>query len=223
MAWTELAAATLPGTDLRLYGAEDGAYMIRANGLELMSSRNHASEDLLGRLAGTLARASGKRDPQLLIGGLGLGYTLAAAAKALDSVGRITVAEISPDVVAWYGRYFEPAICTERPPTPRIVTADVASWLIDAAAASYDVIVLDIDNGPRALAAESNDDLYSVEGLAALHAALREGGTVLLWSGFEAPDFAARAERARFAVTCEAVAIAERPGLSHYIYRLTRS
>jgi len=222
MPWTELATATLAGTDLRLYGAEEGAYMIRANGLELMSSRNHGSEDVLGRMAGALARECGKPEPRILVGGLGLGYTLAAAVGELQGAGHITVAEISPDVIAWYERHFEPALFAERPRNLRIASSDVASLLRDAARARYDVIVLDVDNGPRALAADGNDYLYGAEGLAALHAALAENGIALVWSGFEAPEFASRAATEGFAVARETVGIAERPGLSHYIYRLTR-
>ncbi len=195
--------------------------MIRANGLELMSSRNHGSEDVLGAMAGALTGRSGRNpDPRLLIGGLGLGYTLAAAMKALEGAGRITVAEISADVIAWYERYFELTLFAERPANLRVLCADVATLL---SASCYDVIVLDVDNGPRALAAPGNDDLYGAEGLAALRAALTTDGTLLVWSGFEAPDFAHRAEAAGFDVACETVAIAERPGLSHYIYRLAKA
>ena len=221
MPWNELATSALNGGDLALYAGEDGAYMIRANGLELMSSRNHGSEDVLGAMAGALARERGRKaEPRLLIGGIGLGYTAAAAVKALEGAGRITVAEISADVIAWYERYFEPALFAERPANLRLVAADVATLLN---ASSYDVIVLDVDNGPRALAAPGNDRLYSTEGLSALRSALTEDGVVLIWSGFEAPDFADRAAAAGFDVACEKVAIAERSGLSHYIYRLSRA
>jgi len=220
MPWTELAVSTLNGTDLALYVGDDGAYMIRANGLELMSSRNHGSEDVLGAMAGQLARREGRKaEPRILIGGLGLGYTLAAAVKALEGAGRITVAEISADVIAWYERYFEPALFAERPENLRLLPADVATLLNE----TYDVIVLDVDNGPRALASPENDRLYGAEGLRALRAALADDGMLLVWSGFEATDFAGRATAAGFGVACEAVAIPDRPGLCHYIYRLGKA
>ena len=222
MPWTELAATTLRDTDLRLYGAEDGSYMIRANGLELMSSRNHGSEDALGAMAGALARQRGRK-PRLLIGGLGLGYTLAAAAKVLDGSGEIIVAEISPDVIDWFERYLAPTLFPQRLAHLRFIAADVATVAGAAGTGGYDVIVLDVDNGPRAFATASNDCLYSAEGLATLRAALRKNGVLLVWSGFEAPEFAARAAAAGFAVACEPVAISVRPGLSHYIYRLTKA
>ncbi len=218
MSWTELAVSRLNGTNLALYGSEDGAYMIRADGLELMSSRSHGSEDVLGRMAGDLARQMGRTaEPQILIGGLGLGYTLAAAVEALGDTGRITVAEISPDVIAWYERYFERALFAERPRNLRLVPADVTTLLNET---TYDVIVLDVDNGPRALASASNDYLYGADGLAALRAALADDGVLLVWSGFEAPDFAGRAAAAGFEVGCEAVAVPGRADLLHYIYRL---
>jgi spermidine synthase len=223
MPWTELAVSTANGADLALYVGEDGAYMIRANGLELMSSRNHGSEDVLGAMAGVLARRDGREnEPRILIGGLGLGYTLAAAVKALEGAGRITVAEISADVIDWYERYFEPTLFAERPANMRLVGADVAT-LLAGTSDRYDVIVLDVDNGPRALASPDNDRLYSAEGLGALRAALADGGMLLVWSGFEAPDFAGRAAAAGFDVACETVAIPERPGLFHYIYRLAKA
>src|SRR5258707_7460489 len=116
MPWTELAVSRLSGTDLTLYVGEDGAYMIRANGLELMSSRNHRSEDVLGAMAGSLARQGGRKtEPHILIGGLGLGYTLAAATTTLDRAGRINLAEISPHVIALYQRHFETALFAEPP------------------------------------------------------------------------------------------------------------
>lgn len=221
MPWTKLATSLLSGGELTLYVGEDGAYMIRANGLELMNGRSHGSEDVLGATAGALARQGGRKmDPHILIGGLGLGYTLAAAVKALDGAGRITVAEISPDVIAWYERYFEAALFAGRPENLRLVPADVTTLLNET---TYDVIVLDVDNGPRALASPENDHLYSAEGLGALRSALVDDGVLLVWSGFEAPDFADRAVVAGFAVACETIAISERAGLSHYIYRLSKT
>ena len=222
MTWTELAAAAHEGGEVALYLGEDGAYMIRANGLELMNGRCHRSEDVLGAMAGALALKGGRKaNPRVLIGGLGLGYTLAAAVRALGGVGRITVAEISAAVIAWYRRYFEPALFAGPPADLRLVHADVAMLLREAGEGGYDAIVLDVDNGPRALAAVGNDALYGAAGLEALRSALAAEGVVLVWSGFEAPDFARRAERAGFVVACDTVAIPDRPELFHYIYRLS--
>jgi spermidine synthase len=223
MSWTELATCVFKDGELSLYVAEHGAFMIRANGLELMNSRYHRSEDVLGAMAGALARKGGRpRNPRILIGGLGLGYTLAAVVKMLDGTGRITAAEIAADVITWYEHYFEPALFAERPENLRLVQADVAALIREAGEASYDVIVLDVDNGPLPFAAAGNDYLYSTEGLGALASALAENGVLLVWSGFEAPDFAGRAEQVGFDVACERVPIPDRPDLFHYIYRLAR-
>jgi spermidine synthase len=217
MTWMELATADLDGRTLALYRGEDGAYMVRVDGLELMNGRWHRSEDELGALAAAFApRAS----PRVLLGGLGLGYTLAALARGLGGDGQITVAEISPQVVAWYERWFEPALFASRPPGVTLRVTDVASLL--RGEPEYDVILLDVDNGPEPLSAAGNAFLYGAEGLRALHASLAEGGVLLLWSGFEAPAFVARAVAAGFAVDIRRVAYPERRDLEHFIYLLSR-
>ncbi|HXP77327.1 MAG TPA: hypothetical protein VN823_24540 [Stellaceae bacterium] len=217
MAWTELASAHQNDSELALYRADDGAYMIRIDGLELMNSRWHRSEDELGALAGALAP---RPNPQVLLGGLGLGYTLATLVGTLGGRGRITVAEISTYVIAWYERWFEPALFAERPKNVRLVAADVAVLL--QGVSEYDVIILDIDNGPRPLSAASNEFLYSEDGLRALRSSLAEGGMLLVWSGFEAPELVARAEAVGFTVACQPVALPNRKDLFHYIYQLFR-
>lgn len=221
MAWAALATGSLNGRDLVLYHSDDGAYMIRVNGLELMNSRWHRSEDELGILAGRLARgARGRPQPRLLLGGLGLGYTLAAVARAVGRTATITAAEISPDVIDWYERWFEPTLFAERPENIRIIASDVAALLNGSG--EYDVILLDIDNGPRGLSSAGNEFLYSLDGLRALRSSLAVGGVLLIWSGFEAPAFSARAEAGGFAVDCHRIALPDRPGQFHYIYQLSK-
>jgi spermidine synthase len=221
MSWIEIATETQSGGQLALYRGGDGVFMIRANGLELMNGRCHRSEDALGAMAGQLARrGSLAGDARLLIGGLGLGFTVAAALRALDGAGSITVAEISAAVIEWYERYFEPTLLGARPANLGIVQADVAALLREAPPASYDAIVLDVDNGPEPLAVQANEYLYCAEGLGRLKSALRPGGVLLIWSGFAAPAFCARAEAAGFEVCCERISIPDRPELFHYIYQL---
>jgi spermidine synthase len=221
MPWTEIEQASLDGRPLTLHRGADGAWMIRVDGLELMNSRQHRSEDQLGAVAGGLAvDAADDGNPRLLIGGLGLGFTLAAATRALGGRGRIDVAEISSDVIAWYERYVEPAIFARRPAGIRLLHCDVAACL--GGAVRYDAILLDVDNGPRALATAGNDDLYGAQGLAALERSITERGVALVWSGFEAPEFAARAQDAGFRVACRSVTLPERADLHHYIYELRR-
>ena len=214
--WTEIAKADAGRSDLALYVGEDGAFMIRAGGLELMNGREHRSEDLLGEMAAHLAPGP---SPRVLLGGLGLGHTLAALASALDGRGSITVAEISADVIAWYERYFEPALFAGRPPGSQILNADVAALI--RLGQRYDAIVLDVDNGPRAVVTPSNDWLYGAEGLSALRACLSEKGVLLLWSGFEDAGFVARAQSAGFQVEHHSIPlVAGRAELCHFIYRL---
>jgi spermidine synthase len=219
MPWTEIAKTDAGGYDLALYVGEGGAYMIRAGGLELMNGREHRSEDLLGEIAATLAPGP---SPRILLGGLGLGHTLTALAGALKGKGRITVAEISADVIAWYERYFEPALFARRPAGLRILHADVASLLCSGR--RYDAIVLDVDNGPQALVAPSNGWLYGEEGLSGLRASLSANGILLLWSGFEDAGFAARATGAGFKVDRQSIPLAAgRAELCHFIYFLKRA
>jgi spermidine synthase len=219
VAWTELATASLNGSELALYRDDgDGAYMIRVNGLELMNSRWHQSEDELGALVG---RAEGRHpNPRVLVGGLGLGYTLAALVRALGGARWITVAEMSADIITWYEHWLEPGLFAERPRNVRFVAADVAALLLGKG--DYDVILLDIDNGPRALSVAGNEHLYSDEGLCAVKSSLADGGLLLLWSSFEAPELVARAEAAGFTAYCHPVALPGRSDLFHYIYEFSK-
>ena len=113
-----------------------------------------------------------------------------------------------------------PALFARRPAGIRLLHADVAACLDGAV--RYDSILLDVDNGPRALSTARNDNLYTADGLAALKRSLTERGVALVWSGFEAPEFAARAEGAGLRVVCRSVALPERAGLHHFIYELHR-
>lgn len=215
MPWTLIESATEGDALLELY-RKDGVFMIRANGLELMSGFNHDSETALGQMAATLVRCS---EPRILLGGLGLGYTAAAMLQALGTAGTIMVAEFSPAVIDWFHRYVKASVLPKMPGNLVITRADVLDML--ATEDHYDLVVLDVDNGPEPLVTASNSALYSPEGLRALHRSLSECGIGLLWSGFESPEFAARAEAAGFRVRCEPFR-RERVELSHYIYVLEK-
>lgn len=214
MSWTLIDTATEGDAQLELY-AKDAVFMIRANGLELMNGFYHESEVALGQLAAAMAPPA----PRILLGGLGLGYTAAALSAALGPAGTITVAEFSGAVIDWFHRHFRPSVLPEMPANLTIRHADVADLL---QAAQHDLIVLDVDNGPEALVTGRNARLYAVAGLQSLHRSLSTGGKVLLWSGFESAEFAARAEQAGFEVRCEPF-LRSRKELSHYIYVLSKS
>lgn len=216
MPWELLDAAQAGDTDLELY-AKDGIFMIRANGLELMNGFAHDSETAFGRLAAELAPNPA---PDVLIAGLGLGYTLAAAAEALGEHGTITVAEFSAAVIGWFERHVRAAVLPALPRNVVIRETDAIAHL--KSGTRYDLILLDIDNGPEPLVRASNATLYDRAGLEVLRNALNAGGSVLLWSGFESQSFEATAGDAGFSVVRRAVANGPRPELDHHIYVLRR-
>lgn len=207
--WTLLDSAELPGSKegLRLFqrGAE---FSIRVGGRELMNSRLHGSEDALAELAAE--KLDGRARPRVLVGGLGLGFTLAASLKVFGKEARVVVAELVPAVVRWNREILAPL--AGRPLDDRRVTVcelDVAQ-VIREQPAGFDAILLDVDNGPEGLTQESNQWLYGPAGLRAAHAALRPRGVLGVWSsgpsttfihrlrkvGFEAKEIVARARGA---------------------------
>ena len=218
MPWQLLETAQHGDTLLELH-AKDGVYMIRANGLELMNGFSHDSETAFGQLAAELAPNA---TPNILIAGLGLGYTLAAASEALGTRGTITVAEFSPAVIDWFERLVRASTLPEIPNNVVIRETDAIAHLRTRPQGfeGYDLILLDIDNGPEPLVRSSNATLYDRDGLDLLRQALADEGRVLLWSGFESPSFEATAREAGFAVTRRVVANGPRPELDHHIYVL---
>jgi spermidine synthase len=183
--WQLLASAQVPGenAELRLY-RRDGEFSIRLDASELMNSRIHGSEDALAELA--CARIASVPCPRVLIGGLGMGYTLAAALKRLGRESRVVVAELVPAVVAW-NRGPLAALAGHPLDDDRVAVreCDVAQ-ILDTEQRAYDAILLDVDNGPRGLTRKGNARLYTQSGLAAAYAALRPGGVFALWSA--SPD-----------------------------------
>ncbi|WP_052121354.1 spermidine synthase [Inquilinus limosus] len=186
--WVHVDSAACGDSVLDLY-ERGGLYMIRVDGWELMNGEYHESEDRLGELAAKLAR---RPDPAILVGGLGLGYTLASLHRHLGGAGRVTVAELSEAVIRWFDRYTGP-----RSPHPaRIRHGDVLA--VAAEGTAYDVILLDVDNGPQPLSAAGNAALYGVDGLGTLRRALAPDGMLMVWSAFEDPDFVDRARSIGF-------------------------
>ena len=216
MTWTLIDSATERDTVLEFYG-KDGRFMIRANGLELMNGFYPESEIALGRLAAGLAPSERAR---ILVGGLGLGYTAAALLEALHDAGTVTVAELSSAVIDWFQQHVRASVLHTVRGNLIIINADIGDLL--RALDRYDVVILDVDNGPEALVTATNAGLYSTDGLGMLHGCLSAHGVALLWSGFESADFAARAEEAGFIVTCEPFRRA-RADLDHFIYVLAKN
>lgn len=197
--WIFLDSAPVPGSggEMRLYqrGRE---HSIMIDGHELMNSRVHGSEDALSKL--TCARLAGRSKPCVLIGGLGMGYTLAAALQHLGPDADVMVAELVPAVVEWNRGYLaEFAGYPLQDPRVTVHEVDVAK-LIQAAPHAYDAILLDVDNGPEGLTRKCNDRLYSPAGLNAAGAALRPGGVLAVWSAGPDKLFTKRLHQAGFNV-----------------------
>lgn len=214
--------APIPGGDgeLRLIRRGDDFWiMIGANAL--MSTRLRGSEEALATLA--CERIAGRPRPALLIGGLGMGFTLRATLGALPAGASVTVSELVPAIIAWArGPMAHVHGGSLDDPRVRIAESDVGD-LIAAARSSYDAILLDVDNGPDALSIDTNDRLYDLDGLRRARSALRPGGVLAVWSAAPDPAFARRLGKAGFKVEEVAVrAHAGRKGAKHMIWLATR-
>ena len=197
--WELLDTTTVPGDgrDLRLYRRGD-EFSIKAGYSELMNSRVHGSEDALAELA--CQRLSDRPAPRVLIGGLGMGFTLAAALQQLGPDAEVVVAELVPAVVTW-NRELLCGLAGHPLDDPRVTVheGDVGQ-LIRSARGAYDAILLDVDNGPEGLTRKENDSLYSPAGLTAAMMALRPKGIFGVWSISPDQRFSKRLQQAGFSV-----------------------
>ena len=192
-----VAPASGDGEELRLY-RRDEEFSIRVGGSELMNSRVHGSEDLLGVLA--CERIADSPEPRVLIAGLGMGYTLRAVLHGMNAQGRVIVAELLPAVVEWNrGPLGELAGHPLRDDRVTVREADIAGILREKRKA-YDAILLDVDNGPRGLTTIGNDWLYGPRGLRAAFKALRPGGVLAVWSPGADQAFSDRLHQTGFKV-----------------------
>ena len=194
-------ASTPDGGEIVLY-ERDGAYFIRVNGLELMTSRAHGSEEDLANLV--LAKVHRKK-PKVLVGGLGMGFTLRAVLDSVPKSANVMVAEILPAVIAW--NRHELAHLAGSPlkdPRVAVVERDVAE-IVAAGPSAFDAVLLDVDNGPAALTLTENERLYGPSGLASIHRCLRSGGVLGVWSADPDKAFERRLAKAGFKVSTETV------------------
>lgn len=190
-AWVKLAATQTAAGDqliLRRRGAE---FEIRCNGWELMSSRAHHSEEAMGHLvASQIAPVrAGLLPLRILIGGLGLGYTVRAVLDMLPETARIVVAEVVPEIVAW-NRTWLASLAGNPLADPRVEVAcnDVAD-LLRRPESGFDAILLDVDNGPGSVVLAPNRPLYTRAGLSVAQRALRSSGMLAVWSADRVPAF----------------------------------
>ncbi len=197
--WSQLDTAKVPDGfgELRLMRRGE-EFSIMSGAIELMNSRLSGSEKALAALA--CARLGPDAKPRLLIGGLGMGFTLRAALAETGPQAEIVVAELVPAVVAWARGPMAGIFGTSlTDPRVSLFEGDVGD-LIRAGGAAYDAILLDVDNGPGGLMRAANDGLYDANGLRAARAALRPGGILAVWSSGPDRDFTARLRRAGFSV-----------------------
>jgi len=201
--WEEIDRAEIPGSDeevtLRRRGSE---FSIRTKETELMNSRLHGSEEALAELT---CKRDGKSNLKILIGGLGMGFTLAAAIKKSDPETHITVSELIPAVVKWNIDHLGHLAGNPlNNPRVNLKTEDVAKT-IGQKESVWDVILLDVDNGPEGLTRKANDQLYNKSGLKTLFFALCPQGILGIWSAKEDNAFTQRLKQSGFMVQTKSI------------------
>lgn len=189
-------------------------WLVRVDNQVLMSSRQHGSEESLA--AEALSRVAQPRS--VLVGGLGLGFTLRAVLNRIDSSTRVTVAELVPELVGWNREYLSElhgaALDDER---VEVEVGDVGK-LLRRSPASFDAILLDVDNGPVALSHDDNRELYSERGARSCYDALRPGGVLAVWSAGPSESYERRLTRVGFSVSVVRVAVRPGSGARHVIF-----
>ena len=217
--WITIESATIPGsaTELTLSQRNDD-FAIRVSGVpgDLMNSRMHHSEDALAEFACTRLRAI--ENAQILVGGLGMGFTLAAVLKTVGVSAEVIVAELVPAVVEWNRGLL--GQCAGRPiedGRTRVHLGDVAD-LLKQGGEKFDAILLDIDNGPEAMTHSDNEWLYSVTGLKRIYEKLRPEGIVAIWSARADQVFTKRLKKTGFNVQLRTVRSRPGKGSRHTIF-----
>ena len=197
--WQPLGSAAIPNNGGELQLAKRGEeYSIRVNNCELMNSRAHGSEEALAELS--CKQIAGREKPKILIGGLGMGFTTAAALLHLPKNAEVIVAELVPGLVEWNQDVFG-HLAGHPLQDPRVTVAvgDVALRLKQAER-DFDAILLDVDNGPEGLTQTENEWLYGPDGLRSARKALKSGGVLAVWSVAPDPLFSKRLQQAGYQV-----------------------
>ena len=220
--WVHLDTGDVPGGGTALRLMQRGhEFSILADAIELMNSTRGGSEEALAILS--CGRVRGRGGPRVLIGGLGMGFTLRAALRNLGPDAHIAVAELVPAVAAWArgplahvfaGCLDDPRVALHETDVNRLVQAGPAAW---------DAILLDVDNGPEGLMRRANDRLYDEWGLKRACWALRPGGVLGVWSGSPDRKFKARLQRSGFSVEEVRPHSSGRSGPRHVVWIATRA
>ena len=205
--WNIIDHEEVPEDDCVIYLMGRGSeFAILADGRELMANRHHGSEDALADLA--CDRLESLDDARVLVGGLGMGFTLSAALRRIGKEGNATVAELMPAVVRWNREYVgRAAQYPLRDPRVDVHIGDVCDLVEQAK--PWSAILLDVDNGPNALTRPTNGWLYTPEGLESARAALIPGGVLGIWSAARDPSLTVRLQEADFEVE---VVLYDEPG-----------
>ena len=217
--WLTIDSTTVPASDTELtllQCNDDFAIRTAGESGDLMNSRRHHSEDALADFACT--RLSAVDNARILVGGLGMGFTLATALKTVGAAAEVVVAELVPAVVAWNRGLL--GQCAGRPiddGRTRIHVGDVAE-LLKRGADTFDAILLDVDNGPDAMTHSDNEWLYSLPGLQHIYAKLRPEGIVSIWSAKADHAFANKLKKTGFNVQLRTVRARPGKGSRHTIF-----
>lgn len=214
-----LGTANIPnsGGELRLT-QRGNEFFIGLKGVpgQLMTSRVHSSELALAELG--CAHIQEVENAKVLVGGMGMGFTLAAALKATTLSSEVLVAELVPEIIEWNKDLL--GECAGRPLDDnrvRVHLGDIAA-LFEAKQVSYDAILLDVDNGPEAFTHDDNSHLYSMDSLRAIRQILRPKGMLAVWSAWYDSSFTKRLEKAQFNVSFKTVRAYKGKGSKHTIY-----
>ena len=215
--WILLDETAVPdaGGSMKLY-QRAFEYSIRVNSEELMNSRMHGSEDALAEMACDKIR---ERDQvRVLIGGLGMGFTLRAALDSLSNAAIVEVAELVPSVIEW-NRTHLAALAAHPLADPRtVIHASDVALVINRATSSYDAILLDVDNGPDGLTHENNDRLYTAGGIKKAVNALKPRGILGIWSAEPDAAFTKRLRGAGLKVDEQTIRARKTKGRRHTVW-----
>lgn len=197
----------------------DGDYFIDLDGHELMSTRVHASETALGELG--CSKLATAKNPRVLIGGLGLGFTLKAALETLPPSATVVVAEVFPIVVEWHRQHLTKLAVALDDPRVEIHTGDVGELITIDGRRRFDAIMIDTDNGPDATCLSSNASLYDDYGIERIRQTLSPRGTLAVWSAHDDPAFSKRLGKCGFKVRTATVRGHREKGPRHTIFLAT--
>ena len=217
--WTQLGTAQIPNNGGELKFSQRGdEFSIRLSGIrgELMNSRLYNSEKELAELG--CAHIKSANNAQVLVGGLGMGYTLAAALNAVTENSQVTVAELIPEVVLWNQGPL--GNCAKNPlqdPRTKVHIGDVRQ-LLNIKKPTFDAILLDVDNGPEGLTQKDNNSIYSPQGLEYIYKTLRPKGMLAIWSAGPDHQFTVRLKKAGFKADARVVRARPGKGSRHTIF-----